>query len=295
MAGLTTLLVLVGAQSFLAGTAAAEDLLGFTQIGRYTFLVRINSDNPLLPSHIQLVSGLQGNEQLIDLDLRPGNGKVYALASTPGTSQSRSSLYTVNIDNGQLTPVVDPIQPDLKKDSNNNTQFGMDFSPVSENLRIVSTQDDNIVINPDTGTQSQGLKLFYPPLDPNQGKNPNVTALAYDNNRAGVLDADAYGIDSSLSILNELAGDTGVLTTVGSLGVTVSKTGGFDVSSSGKAFALLTTTNGLPLQRLYTVNLNNGAATSVGFAALGILNLNGLTALTQSSNGTASTGRTPRR
>jgi hypothetical protein len=116
--------------------------------------------------------------------------------------------------------------------------------------------------------------------DPNFGKNANVVDIAYDNNIAGAVTTQQRGIDSTQNTLVTVANNLGELTTIGALGVDVQEVGGFDVSASGTAYATLSTSFfSFTLQQLYTINLVTGEASPVGFAAFGLLGLDGLTTI----------------
>jgi hypothetical protein len=149
------------------------------------------------------------------------------------------------------------------------TQFGVDFNPVPDALRIVSDADQNLRIT----AGGAGIVNVDGSLNPG---NPNVVGAAYSNNVDGGVNGQTtlYDIDSALDILVTQGGvnfppgtppvspNTGTLFPVGSLGVTTNDLVGFDISGfSGTAFASLTTSLGAGL---YTIDLTTGAATLVG-------------------------------
>jgi len=98
----------------------------------------------------------------------------------------------------------------------------------------------------------------------------NVVGLAYDRNDNDTTTATTlYGIDSAagtLVLVGSINGtpnspNTGIVTTVGSLGLgtNLNEAIGFDISGrSGIGFASITTGG---ISRLYTINLTPGAAT----------------------------------
>ncbi|HUQ69015.1 MAG TPA: DUF4394 domain-containing protein [Planctomycetaceae bacterium] len=257
-------------------SAFAEELVGFTRIGTQTVLIGIDSERPLLPTRIQRVTGLLGTEQLVGIDLRPANGTLIGVGST--SSNGSTHLYSINVDTGVATAVGPAVNPDLTKASDGSTRFGLDFNPTIDRVRLVSDNDQNIVFHPDTGATTLATPLFYAPADPNFGQNPNVVHIAYDNNIANASTSQQRGIDSVRDVLVTVANNTGTLGTIGSLGVDVGEVGGFDVSASGVAYAALTPA-GAATQRLYQINLQTGAATQQGFILLGLVELQGLTAL----------------
>lgn len=149
---------------------------------------------------------------------------------------------------------------------------GIDFNPAADRLRIVGSNDQNFRINVDTGETFVDRTLTYANTDVNFGTNPNITAAAYTNSflgapsPAGVTPptrtTQLFNIDSNLDalVLQNPPNDGG-LTTIGTLGVDFSPTGGFDIFTDttgvNTAFAASDST-------LYSVDLSSGAATLVG-------------------------------
>lgn len=256
-------------------SALAEQMIGYTRIGEITLLVGFDSEAPFFPNRIRFVTGLESDENLVSLDARPATGEIYAV----GVGSSASHLYQLNPNTGAATAVGAALDPVVT--SNESTRFGFDFNPTIDRVRLVSDQDQNLVLNPDTGVVAAiGVPLFYAVGDVNFGENPNVIHIAYDNNVAGAMTTVQRGIDSELNTLVTVANNLGALTTIGSLGVNVEEVGGFDVSATGAANALLTTSFfTFKFQQLYDINLATGAATSKGLAAFGVLELDGLTAV----------------
>jgi Domain of unknown function (DUF4394)/PEP-CTERM motif len=149
------------------------------------------------------------------------------------------------------------------------TQFGVDFNPVPDALRIVSDADQNLRIT----VGGTGVVNTDGTLNPG---NPNVVGAAYSNNVPGGVNGQTtlYDIDSALDQLFTQGGvnfppgtpavspNTGTLFPVGLLGVDTNDLVGFDISGfTGTAFASLTTALGTGL---YTINLTTGASTFVG-------------------------------
>lgn len=206
------------------------------------------------------VSGLASNETIRGLDFRPATGQLYALGSF-------SNLYTINPANGAASLVGSgPFTPAL-----NGTTFGFDFNPTIDRIRVVSDTNQNLVLNPITGTvQLAATSLAFAGGDPNFGADPNVVGSAYDNNINGAVTSQLYGIDTGLDILVKQANNTGVLTTVGSLGGDISNLVGFDISSSGVAFAASQNVS-QSISMFWTINLATGQATAVGQIGGGLM------------------------
>ena len=201
--------------------------------------------NPMNPAPIsKTISGLQPGEMVLGIDFRPVNGQLYALGST-------SRLYTINTSNGMATPIgAAPFSPALS-----GTDFGFDFNPTVDRIRVTSNSGQNLRLHPDTGV------VVFTDANLNPG-TPAVTASAYTNNFAGAGTTTLYNIETTganamLYIQNPP--NNGTLVSVGSLGIQAESTNGFDIGgTSGMAYALLRSGG---TTRVYSVNLTNGAAT----------------------------------
>lgn len=242
---LTTLL---GVQS-----ASAEIIYGIAAVGNSTALLNWDSGSPTNIVGSSFVSGLQSNETIVGIDFRPATGQLYALGSS-------NRLYTLDTATGGATAVAGPFAPPL-----NGFNFGFDFNPTIDRIRVVAETNKNSVLNPITGAvQLSATDLFFPAGDPNAGADPNVVSSAYTNNFPTATTSQLYGIDAGLNILVTQANNAGTLGTVGPLGLDVTGVGGFDISGlTGVAYAALLP-SGSSQSNLYTINLATGAATLVG-------------------------------
>lgn len=204
------------------------------------------------------LSGFTANNETIrGIDFRPATGQLYAIGSF-------GQLYTVNLATAALTAVGSGVGPI------DGTSFGFDFNPMIDRIRLVSNTNKNYVINPATGAlQLAATDLAYPVGDANAGVDPNVVGSAYTNSVLGLTPATTqlYAIDSGLDILATQANNTGVLGTVGPLGVNTAALVGFDIFSpvegNNTGYASLTPSGG-SASNLYTIDLATGAATLVG-------------------------------
>jgi hypothetical protein len=200
--------------------------------------------NPLNPTPVtKPITGIVAGENILGLDFRPVNGQLYALAST-------SRLYTINASSGAATAVGNAPLTTLLA----GTEFGFDFNPTVDRIRVVSNTGQNLRLNPNDGLVAAIDGTLLP-------GTPSVTAAAYTNNFAGATTTVLYDIDTQTNTLfKQDPPNTGTLVSVGSLGVTASSTNGFDIgSTSGTAYALLTVSG---TTKVYTVNLMTGAATA---------------------------------
>jgi hypothetical protein len=190
------------------------------------------------------VTGLQAGESLLGVDYRPSNGKLYGLGST-------SRLYRINEATGHATQVGPQFPTPLS-----GTSFGFDFSPGPDRIRVVSDNEQNFRVDPDSGLQT---------VDTGLSPAGSVGAAAYTNDYDGAATSTLFGIDYASDSLVRIGGaggspspNAGGVANIGSLGADAGAGVSLDISFPGEtAFATIGGT-------LYTVDLSTGAATLVG-------------------------------
>ncbi|CAN5201582.1 DUF4394 domain-containing protein [soil metagenome] len=167
------------------------------------------------------ISGLVAGDRLIGIDRRPANGLIYGV----GLDGTTGRIYTINATTGVAT-LVSTINVPVT-----GTNFGVDFNPVPDRLRLVSNLDQNLRINVDTGATIVDGTLAYAAGDANAGANPNITSVAYSNNFAGVTTTVLRGVDASLDILAiQNPPNDGILNTSLILGVNATDIAAYDIS-----------------------------------------------------------------
>ncbi len=202
--------------------------------------------NPESPAPVtKSITGMAPSETVLGIDFRPATGQLYALGST-------SKLYVLNLATGAATGVGTlPFSTLLL-----GSRFGFDFNPAVDRIRVVSDQGQNLRLNPNDGL----LAAVDGPLNPG---TPAISAAAYSNNFAGTASTILYDIDHVTDRLyKQDPPNDGGLVEVGSLGINVESSNGFDIGgASGKAWAILTVGS---TTRLYSIDLSTGAATASG-------------------------------
>lgn len=169
------------------------------------------------------ITGLVAGEQIVGIDRRPANDRLYGLGST-------SRVYTLDPASGAAT-LASVMSVPL-----NGTAFGVDFNPVVDRLRIVSDADQNLRVNVDTGATIVDTPLAYAPGDPNAGANPNVVGSAYTNNVAGATSTVLLGYDPvRTALLRQDPPNSGLLSSLTPLGGGTPNFG-FDISPENIAF-----------------------------------------------------------
>ena len=218
------------------------------------------------------VTGASG--QLVGLDRRPANGRLYAL-STAG------DVFTVDLAHGAATLVSTLTAP-----FNGGTRSGLDFNPKTDRLRLVGHDGQSLRVNVDNGATAVDRTLAYAREDPHFGERPMIAATAYTNDVADAQTTEMFDLDSAHDLLvRQDPPNDGILITVGPLGVHVPPEAGFEIvtgdAGGNRAFAAFGS-------QLYEIDLHAGAATPLGTIGGPSSVIVGLT-----SAGPASTGGAP--
>lgn len=203
-------------------------------------LLIFNFNNPGTPI-AKSITNLQVGETILGIDMRPATGQLYALGST-------GRIYTLNTSSGAAAMVG--VGPTAVLDG---TDFGFDFNPVADRIRIVSNTGQNLRVNPNDGL----LAATDTTLNPG---TPNVTAAAYTNNYPGTTTTSLFVIDSTTNMLYlQNPPNNGTLTAVGALGIDLTASNGFDIGgTSNNAYAVLSQG---AANTIYTINTTTGMAT----------------------------------
>ncbi len=231
----------------LESRIAPANAYGVDQSG--TSLIHFDTSTPNTLDAPVLITGLHGGESIVALDFRPADGLLYGLGSA-------SDLYVINAHTAVATQVGSAGAFTLS-----GTNFGFDFNAITDQLSVVSDSGQNLLINPNTGALVVPANtLAYAAGDPHAGATPSVIDLAYSNNFVGAAGTTLYGIDSTLHTLVKEDSTTGILTTVGALGINLGPASGFDIFGN-TAFLVGRVSM---VTSLYSVDLTTGSATSLG-------------------------------
>jgi len=267
--GSFALLLAVAVSAVAATTAGAVHLSA--EIYGLTDSNRLLSFSAASPGDIETnvkITGIPDGADLIGIDFRPADGLLYTVAKVGTTG----SLYTIDPESGQATFVATLVMPGTTTPIVlQGTQFGFDFNPMADALRIVSDTGQNLRVLPSTraagavGTTFTDGTLNYAGVTAT-----GVTGAAYTNNVRMATATTLYDIDSNLDqLVIQSPPNSGTLVRVGNLGVDTASFVGFDIRTTGGmdiAYASLTEQKGrgATLATLYQVNLATGAVTSLG-------------------------------
>ncbi len=227
------------------------DVVGLTSDQR---LICFGEAKPGLAREIGLVTGLTTDGKLVGIDFRPATGELYGLGDAGG-------IYTLDLTNAAATfkaRVNVPLE---------GANFGVDFNPVPDRLRIVSDTGQNLRVNVADGIAAIDTPVSYVMGTPATG----IVGAAYTNNDADPNTVTTlYDIDSALDqVAIQAPPNEGRLNPTGKLNVDTGSDVGLDIYSrlrkgvtvSVQAFASLTTAG---RARFYEINLFTGAATHRG-------------------------------
>lgn len=203
------------------------------------------------------LSGLLPNEKLVGLDVRPADGLLYALSN-------QARLYTLNAATGVATfkaALMAAAGDDNPYTALTGSQFGVDFNPVADRLRVVSDTGLNLRIDVTTGSAITDGVI--------NGAAAVITASAYTNAVAGTTSTQLYSLDAaSGQVYLQDPPNNGTLTAPMALGGTFAGANGFDIDArNNTAYAALTSAGSTAL---YTVPLTAGStATRIGTIGTG--------------------------
>jgi hypothetical protein len=261
----------------LESRIAPATLIGLTS---KDILITFDSATPSKILSAAKITGLADGENIASLDARPANGLIYGLTNL-------NTLYTLNPYSGVAT-LLDAGEPGFPLSGKTSE---IDFNPTVDRIRAVTDADLNFRLNPNTGalvdsdpgapgTQSD-TALAYAAGDANDGKNPAVSAVAYDRNFQGATLTTLFGIDSTRNALVRIGGvdgtpspNGGLVSTVGELGVNPGSRVGFDIAADGTAYASMQVGS---KTWLFTIDLVSGEAMPIGKIGNGKVKLDAVT------------------
>lgn len=214
---------------------------------------------------------------MLGIDYRVARGQLFALGSS-------GRLYRIDTATAAATPVGAPLAIALR-----GSEFGVDFNPTVDRLRVVSDAGQNLRLHPDTGAvvdtdlKTEGLQidgaLAYDAADVNAGRTPAVVAAGYTYNQQDEKLTTNFAIDARQGVLvtqgsregrqPAVSPNTGRLWTVGSLNAGTFERASFDISDvNNTAYAALTAHDARS-SRWVRIDLATGAATPIGSIAGG--------------------------
>ncbi|MFD6913676.1 DUF4394 domain-containing protein [Streptomyces virginiae] len=218
-------------------------------------LVEFDVDRPGKTFAIGKVSGLSEDTKLVGIDFRVQNEKLYGVGD-------RGGIYTLSTTNARATK-VSQLSVALS-----GTQFGVDFNPAANRLRIISDTGQNLRHNIDDPTVPTAVDgtLTNPTTPPSTALG--VTGAAYTNNDLDAATATSlFDLDTTADRISlQSPANAGTLAPTGNLGVNAGPDAGFDIyydakAGTNKGFAAINTGRGYGL---YAIDILTGKATGQG-------------------------------
>ena len=192
---------------------------------------------------------IKGASSVVGIDVRPSDGLLYAVTADGG-------IYTVDPKSGQAT-----MKSKLSETLKAGVTVTVDFNPVADRLRVITSDGTNLRVNVDDGKAIVDGALKFKDGDANAGKTPNVIAGAYTNSANPKPTATAlYDIDASGVLVSQAPPNDGILNTIGALGIKLDGPVAFNIVVKGEDNAAWLATGGT----LYSVDLKTGKAIAAG-------------------------------
>ncbi|WP_375437288.1 DUF4394 domain-containing protein [uncultured Hymenobacter sp.] len=262
--------ITLGLGLLAAVPAAAQTVYGLSG----TNLVAFQATAPGTITSTVAITGITAGQNVVGMDVRPNTGQLFALGYNAALAANNTQLYTLDVTSGAASPVGAAITLNLGSVLD-LPRIGFDFNPTVDRIRVVSSNDANFRLNPNTGgIAATDLALNYAATDTNTGTNPGVGAAAYTNSYIGAAATTLYDIDEAASrLVTQIPPNNGTLNTVGALGVTTSalnQSADLDIffnpsSSVNQAYLVVATpslTGTSALSNFYALNLASGSTAS---------------------------------
>lgn len=230
---------------------------------------RLITFNPSAPGKLCTeapIGGAAAGERWVGMDVRPADGKLYALTNA-------GKLYELAVPSGEVS-LVAPLQADPSDASQPftglaGTQFALSWNPVTDQLHVVSETGQNLRVAPGTLATTTDAAL--------SGTNPSVLEAAHTNSFSGSRSTTLFVLGGSPLRLARLGGEPaaagpcpptpdainpscGVTRGIGDLGLPDGRVQGFDIDGeTGEAWAAIGA-GADAASLLYRIELDSGAA-----------------------------------
>lgn len=238
---ISILLMLNGCEDRLApdpGSIHNTPVYALTDANQLVRLTLGSSHDPM-PTMRLIGTNIEVGERIMSIDFRPATGQLYGVSN-------KSRLFIINTTTAEARPLtVDPFTPGIT-----GSIVGIDFNPTFDRIRLISNDDQDFWLNPETGLVMAKNGITHGPM------GVMVSELAYTNNRAGVATTALYDIDPATDRLyTQSIQNKGKLTDVGPLGLDITGAAGFDIAPDGNGLVAVTFNGSSELQK---VNLLTG-------------------------------------
>jgi len=254
------------------GPLAKETIYAVTTTNQ---LVQFNAGQPQKTLSTKALTGLAAGDTLLGIDYRVAKGQLFGLGAS-------GQLYRIDTKTGAASAVGTPVGLPVGA-----TEWGFDFNPTVDRIRVVSDSGFNMRLHPDTGAvvdaepNTPGLqldgRLVFDASDVNASKPASIVAAGYTYNKDNDKITTNYALDGRQGVLVHqgskegvqppVSPNTGRLWTVGSLGVGSFEKATLDISDLSNAAYSAITSGGKSVW--YRIDLATGKATRIGTVAAG--------------------------
>lgn len=248
-----------------AATANGAKRIAFYGLSSANEIVRFNTNSTAADQGAVAITGLEADEQIVAIDFRPATGQLYGVSG-------KSRIFAINPITGRANLLTaTPFSPGI-----NGTLVGFDFNPTVDRIRLVTENEQNLRLNPETG--------LVVAIDGNINPGDrNITSAAYTNSFAGATTTTLYTIDFTESkLFKQNPPNNGTQEEIGTLGIQETGQGGFDISPDNSV-ALVVINSGSDGQNtfgstgkksnFYYINLLTGKATLAGITKRDIIGI----------------------
>lgn len=269
---LATSLVLGASLTAPVNASTLPALKGNEQLWLVTHSQQLLKVNPKSPAEVleqKVLVGLADGEQIQGIDYRVAYGVLFAISN-------KGQLYTINTATGVLSAVGEPLASGILQ----TAQYGFDFNPAADRIRVVNELGQNLRLHPETGALAvTDPDLHYAASDRHVGATPAIVAAAYTYNQQDSKLTTNYAIDKALGTLvtqgsveglePAVSPNTGQLFTVGELGLSGLRQVSFDISDLNNIALIAVSTDTDAASTLYQIDLSTGQVQKLGILAKG--------------------------
>lgn len=209
-------------------------------------LVTFDTETRAVASTVE-ITGVDG---VAGIDQRPADMMLYGVTNA-------GEVVTIDVASGAAT-----VKSTLSEKLPSYDGAIVDFNPMADRLRLMGTDGTNHRVNVDDGSVTVDGSLAFDTADMHAGEAPAIVAAAYTNSFGKPEATAMYDIDATIvALIQQVSPNDGTLAAVGKLGIDGGSNYAFDIHATED----LTNTAYLVVDNaLYTVDLETGAAASVG-------------------------------
>jgi hypothetical protein len=242
-----------GGESLKSGNRLAVALTDQNQLVSF----KVRKPDQLLS--IRSIRGLQPGVSMVGIDYRPKTGDLYGVGSNSAVYRINPQTGIAIAENVDATGNPVPFTPGL-----NGNNFGIDFNPAPDAIRIVSDAGQNKRVAPDAGT-TLGDDLALNPGTPKVG-GAAYTNSSFNFTQPLAANVQLYVVDyANDMVFLQNPPNNGTLTNGRRLtGVDVQPRFGWDIAGANDVGYLATSDRRGRASSLYTVDETTGFTRNLG-------------------------------